>query len=348
MMKTFKIKASTGESTLLIGEKLKNLKQYVPTDTAIIITDKAVWDIYGDAFPPWPVIQIGTGESAKTLKTVESIYGQLLALEADRSSFIVGVGGGIVCDVAGFAASTYMRGIDFGFVTTTLLSQVDAGVGGKNGVNYQGYKNIVGVFNQPEFVICDIDLLKSLPEKEILSGLGEVVKHAVIADMDLFSFMEANTQGVLDLENRLVERLVHDSIVIKSDIVNRDEKEGGVRRKLNFGHTFGHSFEKITGVTHGEAVSAGMMVAAALSEKRGLLSRTEVDRMERLLRELNLPTTFSTDRAAVVDGLKKDKKRSGDMINFVLLEGLGRAVVETITIADLVLETENILGSSPD
>jgi len=342
-MKTFKIKGSTGESSLLIGEKLKNLKQYVPTDKAIIITDREVRDIYSDAFPPWPVIQIGTGESAKTLKTVESIYGQLLALEADRSSFIVGVGGGIVCDVAGFAASTYMRGIDFGFVTTTLLSQVDAGVGGKNGVNYQGYKNIVGVFNQPGFVICDIDLLKSLPEKEILSGLGEVVKHAAIADMDLFSFMEANAQGILDLENRLVERLVHDSMVIKSDIVNRDEKEGGVRRKLNFGHTFGHSFEKITGVTHGEAVSAGMMVSAALSEKRGLLSRVEVDRMERLLRGLNLPTTFSAERTAVVDGLKKDKKRSGDTIHFVLLEGLGRAVVETISIADLILETENIL-----
>ena len=342
-MKTFKIKGNTGESTLLIGEKLKNLRQYVPTDEAIVITDEKVWDIYRDAFPPWPVIQISTGESAKTLKTVESIYGQLLDLEADRTSFIVGVGGGLVCDVAGFAASTYMRGLKFGLVATTLLSQVDAGVGGKNGVNYRGYKNIVGVFNQPEFVICDIDLLKSLPEKEILSGLGEVVKHAVIADMDLFNFMEANYQGILDLENRLVERLVHDSIVIKSDIVNRDEKEAGVRRKLNFGHTFGHSFEKITGVTHGEAVSAGMMVAAALSEKRGHLSRAEIDRMERLLCRLNLPTTFSTDPSAVVDGLKKDKKRSGDTIHFVLLDGLGRAVVETISIADLVIETENIL-----
>jgi 3-dehydroquinate synthase len=343
MMETFKIKGSTGESTLLIGEKLKNLKQYVPTDEAIIITDEKVWDIYRNDFPAWPVIQIGTGESAKTIETVESIYGQLLAMEADRTSFIVGVGGGIVCDVAGFAASTYMRGLRFGFVATTLLSQVDASVGGKNGVNYQGYKNIVGVFNQPEFVICDIDLLKSLPEKQILSGLGEVVKHAVIADMDLFNFIEANYQGILALENRLVERLVHDSIVIKSDIVNQDEKEGGVRRKLNFGHTFGHSFERITGVTHGEAVSAGMMVAAALSEKKGHLSHAEVHRMTGLLCRLNLPTAFSTDPTAVADGLKKDKKRSGDTIHFVLLEGLGRAVVETMSIADLILETEDIL-----
>ncbi len=342
-MNTFKIKGHTGESTLLIGESLENLKQYVRTDEAIIITDAHVCDIYRNMFPPWPIIQIDTGESKKTLETVQSIYHELLALEADRFTYIVGIGGGMVCDVAGFAASTYMRGLRFGFVATTLLSQVDASVGGKNGVNFEGYKNIVGVFSQPEFVICDIELLKSLPDKEIRSGLGEIVKHAAIADIDLFDFMESNYESILNLENTAVERLVKDSILIKSEIVNQDEKEAGVRRKLNFGHTFGHAFEKITGVTHGEAVSAGMMVAAALSEKRGLLSNSDVNRMERLLARLKLPTTLPADHLQVMDGLRKDKKRSGDTIHFVLLNGLGRAVVETISIEDLERWTEDIL-----
>jgi len=342
-MNTFTIKGDTGASTLWIGESMANLKQHVPSDKAILITDTRVWDLYRQAFPNWPVIRIGTGESAKTLDSVRSIYGELLAKEADRSSYIVGIGGGIVCDVTGFAASTYMRGLRFGFVATTLLSQVDASVGGKNGVNLEGYKNIVGVFNQPEFVICDIDLLKTLPGKEIRSGLGEIVKHAVIADMDLFSFMEANCENILNLQNSAIERLVHDSIVIKSDIVNQDEKETGIRRKLNFGHTFGHAFERITGVTHGEAVSAGMMVAAVLSEKRGLLSGVEVDRVKRLMDRLNLPTRLPVDPLKVMDGLQKDKKRSGDTIHFVLLHGLGRAVVETISLSDLLRETEGIL-----
>jgi 3-dehydroquinate synthase len=342
-MNTFTIKGNTGASTLLIGESMANLKQHVPADGAVIITDTRVWDLYRHAFPPWPLIRIGTGEAAKSLETVHFIYGELLALEADRASYVVGVGGGMVCDVAGFAASTYMRGLPFGFVATTLLSQVDASVGGKNGVNFKGYKNIVGVFNQPEFVICDIGLLKTLPDKEVRSGLGEIVKHAVIADMDLFGFMEANCENILNLESSAVERLVHDSIVIKSDIVNQDETEAGIRRKLNFGHTFGHAFERITGVTHGEAVSAGMMVAAALSEKRGLLSSSEVARMKRLMDRLHLPTRLSADSVQVIDGLRKDKKRRGDTIHFVLLHGLGRAVVESISMTDLVRETEGIL-----
>ncbi len=341
-MQTFNIKGSTGTSRLLIGETLENLTQIVPTEEAIIITDDRVWDIYRNVFPPWPVIRIAPGESAKTLDTVQSIYGEMLALEADRSSFIVGIGGGMVCDVAGFAASTYMRGLRFGFVATTLLSQVDASVGGKNGVNFRGYKNIVGVFNQPEFVICDMDLLKTLPAKEIRSGLGEIVKHALIANIGLFDFLETHTGNILNLENSAVERLVHDSIVIKSDIVNQDEKETGVRRKLNLGHTFGHAFEKITGVTHGEAVSGGMMVAAALSEKRGLLSPSEVIKIKHLLDRLNLPTLFPVDRLQVIDGLRKDKKRRGDTIHFVLLNGIGRAVVEAISIEALDRETQDL------
>ncbi|RJQ65668.1 MAG: 3-dehydroquinate synthase [Desulfobacteraceae bacterium] len=334
-MKTFQIKGSTGESLLLIGEKIGSLAKYVPADRAIIITDAHVEELYRKKFPPWPVIRIGTGESAKTLDAVKAIYGALLDLEADRSSFIVGIGGGLVCDVAGFAASTYMRGLRFGFVSTTLLAQVDASVGGKNGVNFEGYKNIVGVFNQPAFVVCDISLLSTLPEKEILSGLGEIVKHAAIADIDLFRFMEANTENILDLDPGAIERLVHDSITIKSSIVNQDERESGARRKLNFGHTFGHAFEKITGKSHGEAVSGGMMAAAAISVQRGLLSGAELKRIETLLHRLHLPAAFPVDRRLVLDAVKRDKKREKENVHFVLLNGLGRAVVESISFDDL-------------
>ena len=156
-MKTLEIQGGTGHSSILVGERFENLAQHVPSESAIIITDSNVSRHYRDAFPPWEVIEIGTGETIKTLETVHDIYARLVDIEADRSAFIVGIGGGIVCDIAGFVASTYMRGVRFGFVSSTLLSQVDASVGGKNGVNFQGYKNMVGIFNQPEFVICDLN-----------------------------------------------------------------------------------------------------------------------------------------------------------------------------------------------
>ena len=261
-MKTLEIHGSTGVSTILVGEKLKNLRKYIPAEKAVIITDANVKHFYQKNFPPYDVITIGTGEKIKNLDTVRYIYGKLVELEADRSTFIIGIGGGIVCDIAGFVASTYLRGVRFGFVSSTLLSQVDASVGGKNGVNFEGYKNIIGVFNQPQFVICDLNLLNTLPKKEVLYGLAEVVKHAAIGDMDLFTYLDDHYQKALTLDTGVIERLVYDSVVIKSAIVNRDEKEKGERRKLNFGHTFGHAVEKTTGVPHGEAVSIGMVMAS--------------------------------------------------------------------------------------
>jgi 3-dehydroquinate synthase len=337
-METIKIKGQTGESSVLLGETLHNAAKYAPTRKTIIITDTHVWNAYHDAFPPGKVIKIGTGESIKTLDTVETIYGELLAMEADRSTFILGIGGGIVCDIAGFVASTYMRGLRFGFVASTLLSQVDASVGGKNGINFRGYKNMVGIFNQPEFVICDPALLKSLPEREIRCGFGEIVKHALIADMDLFTFLEDNFEMALKLDSAVIEKLIRDSIIIKSSIVNQDETEKGVRRKLNFGHTFGHAFEKITGITHGEAVSAGMVVAADLSERRGRLCKKDVQRIKSLLQRLNLPTSVSADKAAVLDALRRDKKRGGDSIHFVFLNAIGNAVVDEMPFQDLAME----------
>lgn len=342
-MKVLEIHGSTGDSTILIGESLRYLRKYIPAEEVVIITDTNVRHYYLKDFPSSEVIEIGTGEKIKNLDTVQAIYGKLVELEAGRSSFIVGIGGGIVCDIAGFVASTYLRGVRFGFVSSTLLSQVDASVGGKNGVNFGGYKNMVGVFNQPEFVICDMNVLRTLPEREILCGLAEIVKHAAIGDANLFTYLEEHYERALELDTEVIERLVYDSVVIKSTIVNRDEKEEGERRKLNFGHTFGHAIEKTTGVPHGEAVSAGMLVASALSAKRGHLPAGEAERIEKLLKKLKLPTRLQLDGDTVLDALRKDKKRKGDSIDFVLLHGIGNAVVEKISIRELEAVVNEII-----
>jgi len=334
-MKAVNINSQGRKSSILIGERLDNLLKYIPVENPIIITDTNVQACWGDHFPPGDVIAIGTGEAIKTFDTVHSLYEQLLDLEADRASFIIGIGGGIVCDIAGFVASTYMRGVRFGFVSSTLLSQVDASVGGKNGFNFGGYKNIVGVSNQPEFVICDLDLLKTVPRKEILSGFAEIIKHGAIADKHLFTYLEENRERALALEHEVIEKLVYDSVIIKSRIVNRDEKEKGERRKLNFGHTFGHAIEKLTKVRHGEAVSAGMVLASELAVKRGSLSAEDSKRIARVLENYGLPVRLEFDWDRVFEGLRMDKKREGDLIHFVLLKEIGHAYVEEMALREL-------------
>ncbi|MFC1811870.1 3-dehydroquinate synthase [Thermodesulfobacteriota bacterium] len=334
-MKTLEIHGSTGVSSLLIGEKLKNLKKYIPAENVVIISDTNVCRLYQKDFPVKEVIPIGMGEKIKNLDTVRTIYGKLLELEADRSTFIVGIGGGVVCDIAGFVASTYLRGVRFGFVSSTLLSQVDASVGGKNGVNFEGYKNMVGVFNQPEFVICDTDLLKTLSQKDVLCGFAEIIKHAAIMDADLFAYLENHYKKVLALDTEVIKKLVYDSVDIKSSIVSRDEKESGERRKLNFGHTFGHAIEKTTAVPHGEAVSAGMIIASNLSVSKGYLSKEDAERIKELIRKLKLPTKLQSDGKAVLDALQKDKKREKDSIHFVMLKDIGNAFVDQIPIEQL-------------
>ena len=334
-MKTITIDANSGPSRILIGERLENLQRYIPVARPIIITDVNVGKLYSLDSMAAEVITIGTGEVIKTLDTVQDIYAQLLSIQADRSSFIVGIGGGIVCDIAGFVASTFLRGVRFGFVATTLLAQVDASVGGKNGVNFEGYKNMVGLFHQPEFVICDPEILKTLPQKEISCGLAEIVKHAAIADADLFAYLEKHAEDILALDRQAIEKLVLASVRIKSSIVSRDETEKGERRLLNFGHTFGHAIEKVSGVAHGEAVSMGMVMASALSVKRGLLSAEEDQRLRVLLKKLKLPNGFEPRSQKIFDAVGKDKKRAGDRIHFVLLNGIGNAVVEQIAIEEL-------------
>jgi 3-dehydroquinate synthase len=334
-MKTIDIHTQTQDCRIIIVDSFPDLELYVKSKRTVIITDNNVSRFYRHFFPAWDIIETGSGETVKTLDTVEFIYNKLLDLEIDRSCFILGIGGGIVCDITGFAASTYMRGIPFGFVSSTLLSQVDASIGGKNGVNFRGFKNMIGVFNQPSFVICNTRMLETLPRDEFINGFGEIVKYAAIGDRNLFSFLEENYENALALDKNVLERCIYDCLIIKSSIVEKDEKESNERRKLNFGHTIGHALESITGLKHGEAVSIGMVFAANLSVRRNLLTIDEAKRLIRLLSLLGLPTHVETDKEKIKDAVRKDKKREGKNIRFVLLKSIGEAIIQEITLEEL-------------
>ena len=340
-MKTFQVNGQQRLSSIHVGESLSNINTYIPPGvTPIIITDENIHALYGKNFPPGPVLTIGTGEKIKTLATVETLLRELIELSFDRGSFILGIGGGIVTDIVGFVASIFLRGVRFGFVSTSLLSQVDASVGGKNGVNLDSFKNMVGVFNQPEFVICDINLLQTLPKTEISNGLAEIVKHGLICDAPLLSFIEGNRQKALDLDRDTIFRLVADSVAIKSRVVQQDEKEAGERRKLNFGHTIGHAVERLNQKTpdqtgHGRAVSLGMVAAAMFSQKKGMISENDVDQIIRLLKDLNLPVKLDYKADQIIEAASRDKKKQGSNLYFVFLEALGKARVEKISYAEM-------------
>jgi len=324
------------QSQVIIGESYTNLPKYLPAGRqAIVITDANILKYYGDFFRTFPVIEIGIGEKNKTIDTLAYIYQRLLELGADRNSFVVAAGGGIVCDVAGFAASTYMRGVPFGFVSTSLLSQVDASVGGKNGVNFGGYKNMIGTFNQPQFVLCDTAMLQTLPEREFVSGFAEIVKAAAIRDAALFDYLEQNAAKAAARDSEVIRHLVVESVKIKANVVEHDEREQGERRILNFGHTFGHAVEVLTGVTHGEAVSVGMMMAARRSVSDCGFPQNQVDRLERLLLQLGLPVTTDAPSEDVFRTMLKDKKRESDAIHLVLLNEIGKAVIRKTAIETL-------------
>jgi 3-dehydroquinate synthase len=327
--------ASQSRQSVVFSGNITELNQYCHNKKTVIVTDARVRELYGSLFPPYPIVEIGRGEQSKTLLTAASVYEAFLEQGVDRSWLVVAVGGGIVCDVAGFVASTYLRGLPFGFVATTLLAQVDASIGGKNGVNLKGYKNQVGTFTQPDFVLCDFSVLRSLPQEELRNGFAEAIKHGLIADESLFDYLEDNVSEALSLEMEAVERAVYGSLTVKSAIVGRDETEKNERRKLNFGHTVGHALEKACGIRHGEAVSIGMSVAARLSSQRGLISTNDTGRIEHLLKEFGLPTRISADPEVVREALWKDKKRQNETIHVVLLDRIGQARVEPMGIEEL-------------
>ncbi len=334
-MQTFSIKGENRISAVHVGECLSNVEKYLPDRPVVIITDENIAPLYQEHFPKAPVITIGTGEKNKILATVESVLEQLMALGCDRSWFILGIGGGIVCDLTGFAASIFLRGVPFAFVSTSLLSQVDASVGGKNGVNLSSYKNMAGVFSQPEFVICDISMLTTLPKEEIANGMAEIIKHGLIADETLVTFLESHAQKALNLDHDVLFRLVSDSVAIKSAIVQQDEKETGERRKLNFGHTLGHAAETLDPSGHGRAVAKGIHAACMLSCQLGLIDKKVVKRTDDLLRQCQLPANFSYPSDQVMKAVSKDKKRQGDSVYFVLLEAIGKACIRKISYDNL-------------
>lgn len=334
-METINITLGSRVSKIIVGEKLENLQAYLPGNKTVLITDDNVYRLYKDKFSKLETIVIGTTEKVKTLDTVKSIYEQLVDKELDRSGFIVGIGGGIVCDIVGFVASTYLRGVEFGFVSTTLLSQVDASIGGKNGVNLHGYKNMIGVFNQPKFVICEFNMLNTLPAEEFKNGFAEIIKHACIRNSDMFDFCEINYEKALKNDYETIYRMVYDSLIIKGKVVENDERESGERRILNFGHTYGHAIEKISGIPHGEAVSIGMVIASKISKNRGLLTENEERRIIETIKNYNLPIKSDLNPQDIFNAMKKDKKRQGDQINFVLLNGIGNAIIEKVSLNEL-------------
>lgn len=330
-MKEYRLNARNGNSRILVGGSLKDPGSWLGQGRNVVVTDPNVRHFHGHLFSGFDCIEIGTGEESKTLETVRSVYDGFLDLEVDRSTFVIGIGGGIVCDVAGYAASTYMRGLSFGFVPTTLLAQVDAAIGGKNGVNLHGFKNIVGTFRQPVFVLCDPDLLPTLPRREFLCGTAEVVKHALIKSAAFFEYLEEHWRAFHDLDRGAVLHAVDQSVQIKTRVVEADAEEAGERRILNFGHTLGHALEREKGISHGEAVSLGMVLAARMSQARGMLSGRDVERIRSVLGRLGLPTDAEINWDGILRDIRKDKKRQGEGIHFVFLGGIGEAKVEMLT-----------------
>lgn len=335
-MKILEVKAESKSSKIVIGERLARLPQYIDSSKTIILTDSNILRHYKDQLPAGiPVIEMGLGEKNKTLSTLDMIMGKLVELEADRSSFLLAVGGGIVCDVGGFAASVYMRGIRFGFVSTTLLSQVDASVGGKNGVNYEGFKNMVGVFNQPDFVLCDNEMFKTLAVDQFRSGFAEIIKAGAIKNAALFEYCRTHAAEALENDSEVITHLVYESVKIKAAVVEADEREKGERRLLNFGHTFAHAIEKMTGILHGNAVSIGMLLAARVSKLLGMITDDEVRSIREVIRSYGLPVESDVPVQDLFEAMKQDKKREGGSIHLVLLERIGHAVTRKFTYAEL-------------
>jgi len=330
-MKTIVLRAPSGVCEIFFEISYRDFRARANAESVVVITDANLDALYHDSFAGCSIVVVQPGEENKTPFTAQEIHRRFLTLELDRDAFVVGFGGGVVCDLTGFAASTYLRGLAFGLIPTSLLAQVDAAVGGKNGLNLDGYKNLVGTLCQPRFVLEDPSLLATLPRWELTHGTAEIIKHAAIADRALFEFLQADIARVLNLDREALDRVVADSVRIKAAAVEADETERrGERVKLNFGHTIGHALERAAGLPHGEAVGLGMIAAARISVRRGLLPHNEAQALTALIARAGLPTRVEADLDAVLDAIGKDKKRQAQSIRFVLLKGLGRAVVDEV------------------
>ncbi len=320
------------------GDALQIFRHLLPRHgRVVVLTDETIEREHPELLGDFPRVLLGKGENAKSLTEVSRVCLRFMRLGVDRSWTVLAIGGGVVSDLAGFIASIYMRGVRFGFVPTTLLAQVDASVGGKNGVNLGGYKNMVGCFRQPDFVVCDSMLLRTLPIREFRAGMAEVIKAAIIGNPTLF-------EELLHLSNRRMrsgfkhlDYVIRAAIEVKAEIVSRDEKEQGERKLLNLGHTFAHAIEKWSGgYNHGEAVSVGIMIACRISEKLGLISGEEVDLIARQLGDHELPLRVpSYLRPKLLRAIQKDKKRAGEKIAIILPKSIGECVIHPVTFEEL-------------
>lgn len=309
------------------------LKQVTDQKNTILITDENVFSAHQKRFKNWNTIVLKPGEEYKVQETANAIIEQLIEMEADRTTTLVGVGGGVITDLTGYVASVYMRGIRFGFIPTTLLSLVDASIGGKNGIDVGVYKNMVGVIRQPTFILHDLVFLNSLPENEWRNGFAEIIKHACIKDATMFRELEENDPGFYQKKKTKASLLIERNALLKTKVVQQDEFEQGDRKLLNFGHTLGHALETQYELSHGEAISIGMTYASMLSQK--LNGFKQPQRVEQVLEKYGLPTRAQFDKDKVINVLKMDKKKVKDSINFILLQRIGNAVIQKISIEQL-------------
>ncbi|MDX1404426.1 MAG: 3-dehydroquinate synthase [Woeseiaceae bacterium] len=325
-----------------------DLEKYLDGPDCLVVTNETVAPHYLPAMqnmlPAGRVVEsLPDGEQYKTLKTAETVLDRLVASQASRDATVIALGGGVVGDIAGFAAACYMRGVSFIQVPTTLLAQVDSSVGGKTGVNHEQGKNLIGAFHQPKLVLIDTDTLKTLPEREFRAGLAEVVKYGAIADAEFLGWLEANIGKLLDRDAAALAQAIQRSCEIKASVVAEDERETGRRAILNFGHTFGHAIENTLGYgewLHGEAVAAGMLMAARLSG----IADDERARLKKLLEACGLPVcppTLGSDKMRLA--MQMDKKVKGRQTRFVLLHSLGDAYVSSEYDAALLDDILNAL-----
>ncbi len=328
-----KIRFSAASTDFYFAAGISHLGEVADRRAAVIITDEHVFDAHQKRFKGWNTIVLKPGEESKVQATVDGIIEQLIEFQADRKTTIVGVGGGVITDLAGYVASVYMRGTRFGFLPTTLLALVDASIGGKNGIDVGIYKNMVGVIRQPAFILHDMAFLRSLPETEWKNGFAEIIKHAAIADEAMFRSLEAASLTTFMKKQTAICELVKRNALLKAKVVQRDEFEQGERRLLNFGHTLGHALENQYELSHGQAISIGMTYAAHLSEKITGFRKTE--RLVELLAKYGLPTYADFDMDKAFSVLKMDKKKDSGSIHYILLEKIGKAVSRQVDLGEL-------------
>lgn len=323
-----KIQFSRQKVSLFFDASFKDLQTFVSKKNAVLITDEHLFSLHAKKFAGWETIVLKAGEQYKVQATVDDVIQQLIDRKANRQTVLVGIGGGVITDLTGYVASVFMRGIPFGFIPTSLLAMVDASIGGKNGIDVGNYKNMVGTINQPQFLLFDAALLKTLPEGEWQNGFAEIIKHAAIRDSSMFRQLEGATLKFYQKNKGALEKLIRRNALLKCAVVQADEFEKDLRRQLNFGHTLAHAIETPHALPHGHAVAIGMVFAAKLSAEQTGFKGAE--RLQQLIAQYGLPTQINYDREQTFSLLSSDKKGEGGDMNFVLLQKLGKAVVQKL------------------